>query len=118
MLAAGWSLELTLSKCAPAPLCAGAPLLQSSTQVGLTSGPGCDGTDSDYGAFVKLADKGVLEQVWARARLVGACPAAAAVARQLPGAAQRFHLLAAREQLDAVSVLPPGSCWHVAEPVG
>lgn len=47
----------------PRPRTAGAPLLQSNTQVGLASGPGCDGTADDYGAFVKLADKGVLEQV-------------------------------------------------------
>ncbi|KAL4426225.1 hypothetical protein ABPG77_009840 [Micractinium sp. CCAP 211/92] len=48
----------------------GAPLLQSNTQVGLASGPGCDGTADDYGAFVKLADKGVLEQitVWLNSR--------------------------------------------------
>lgn len=48
----------------------GAPLLQSSTQVGMASGPGCDGMTSNYGAFIKLADKGVLEQitVWLNSR--------------------------------------------------
>lgn len=39
-------------------------------QVGLTSGPGCAGAASNYGAFVQLADKGVLEQitVWLQSR--------------------------------------------------
>jgi hypothetical protein len=36
-----------------------------SVQVGLTSGPGCDGAAQDYGYFLKLSNK------------VGTCPAAA-----------------------------------------
>lgn len=34
-----------------------------SVQVGLTSGPGCDGAAQDYGYYLKLADKGILEQI-------------------------------------------------------
>jgi len=48
----------------------GSPIMQGITQVGLASGPGCDGMKSDYGYFLKLADKGVLEQitVWLNSR--------------------------------------------------
>lgn len=38
-------------------------MLVGDLQVGLTSGDGCAGTEDSYGAFVQLADKGVLEQV-------------------------------------------------------
>jgi hypothetical protein len=31
--------------------------MSSNTLVGITSGPGCDGTAANYGYFVKLADK-------------------------------------------------------------
>lgn len=38
-------------------------MLANVTQVGLASGPGCAGAAGNYGAFVRLADRGVLEQI-------------------------------------------------------
>lgn len=54
----------------PRPHPAGSPAMAGNTQVGLTSGPGCDGTPQDYGYFLKLSDKGILEQitVWLNSR--------------------------------------------------
>lgn len=48
----------------------GSPMLAGNTQVGLTSGDGCDGTASNWGAFLKLSDKKILEQitVWLNSR--------------------------------------------------
>lgn len=52
----------------------GAPLLEEDTLVGIASGPSCDGAVDNYGAFVKVADKGILEQVsvWLNNRCAGA----------------------------------------------
>lgn len=48
----------------------GSPVMQGNTLVGLTSYPGCDGTADNWGYFLKLSDKGILEQitVWLNSR--------------------------------------------------